>query len=55
MSTTHNYMPKNIENKSIAIFEDELIRRVWSEKDKKWYFSNENVVSAKKSRLNIGS
>lgn len=33
-----------MENKSIAIFEDELVRRVWSEKDEKWYFSVVDII-----------
>jgi hypothetical protein len=37
-------MLKNIENKSIAIFEVEPVRRAWSEKDEKWYFSVVDVV-----------
>lgn len=31
-------------NKIIAIFENEPVRRVWSEKDEKWYFSVVDVV-----------
>ncbi len=37
-------MLKNIENKSIAIFENEPVRRLWSEKDEKWYFSVVDVI-----------
>ena len=37
-------MSKNIENKSIAIFENEPVRRIWSKKDEKWYFSVVDVV-----------
>lgn len=31
-------------NKTIAIFEDEPVRRIWSDKDEKWYFSVVDVV-----------
>jgi len=31
-------------NKTIAIFEKEPVRRVWSDKDQKWYFSVVDVV-----------
>ena len=31
-------------NKSIVIFEEEPVRRVWSEKEEKWYFSVVDVV-----------
>lgn len=37
-------MPKKIGNKSIAIFENKPVRRVWSKKDEKWYFSVVDVV-----------
>ena len=37
-------MLRNIENKSIAIFENEPVRRLWSEKDEKWYFSVVDVI-----------
>jgi len=30
--------------KSIIIFDEEPVRRVWSEKDEKWYFSVVDVV-----------
>ena len=33
-----------MENKSIAIFEDEPVPRVWSEKDEKWYFSVVDII-----------
>lgn len=33
---------KNI--KSIIIFDEEPVRRVWSEKDEKWYFSVVDVI-----------
>ncbi len=32
------------QNKSIALFEAEPVRRIWSEKDEKWYFSVVDVV-----------
>jgi len=31
-------------NKSIAIFENEPVRRVWDEKKEKWYFSVVDIV-----------
>ena len=31
-------------NKSVAIFEDQPVRRVWNKKDSKWYFSIVDVV-----------
>ncbi|EKD43372.1 MAG: prophage antirepressor [uncultured bacterium] len=37
-------MSKNIENKSIAIFENEPVRRIWSKKNEKWYFSVVDIV-----------
>lgn len=37
-------MTNNIQKKSIAIFEDEPVRRIWSEKDEKWYFSVVDVI-----------
>jgi hypothetical protein len=37
-------MSKSIKNKSIAIFEDKPVRRIWSKKDEKWYFSVVDVV-----------
>lgn len=45
-------MLKNIENKSIAIFEDEPVRRAWSEKDEKWYFSVVDVVKVLTNSIN---
>lgn len=37
-------MKKNKNNKIIAIFENEPVRRVWSDKEEKWYFSVVDVV-----------
>ncbi len=37
-------MSKNIENKAIAIFENEPVRRIWSKKNEKWYFSVVDIV-----------
>jgi DNA-damage-inducible protein D len=36
--------PTQINNKSIIIFEDVPVRRVWDDKDEKWYFSVVDVV-----------
>ena len=33
-------------NKSIVIFEQEPVRRIWSDKDEKWYFSVVDVIQA---------
>src|SRR3989339_655980 len=45
-------MPKKIENKSIAIFEDKPVRRIWSKKDEKWYFNVVDVVRALTDSVN---
>lgn len=45
-------MSKIIENKSIAIFEDEPVRRVWSEKDEKWYFSVVDIIKVLTDSIN---
>lgn len=37
-------MEQNKNNKTIAIFEHEPVRRVWSDKEEKWYFSVVDVV-----------
>lgn len=37
-------MKQNKNNKAIAIFEHEPVRRVWSDKEEKWYFSVVDVV-----------
>ncbi|MEK7644675.1 MAG: BRO family protein [Patescibacteria group bacterium] len=37
-------MSKNIKNKSIAIFENEPVRRIWSKKNEKWYFSVVDII-----------
>jgi len=42
-----------MENKSIALFEDEPVRRVWSEKDEKWYFSVVDVVKVLTDQSNF--
>lgn len=42
-----------MENKSIAIFEDEPVRRVWSEKDEKWYFSVVDIVKVLTDQSNF--
>jgi len=42
-----------MENKSIAIFEDKPVRRVWSEKDEKWYFSVVDIVKVLTDQSNF--
>ncbi len=42
-----------MENKSIAIFEDEPVRRVWSRKDEKWYFSVVDIVKVLTDQSNF--
>jgi hypothetical protein len=37
-------MSRNIENKSIAVFSDHPIRRLWDEKQEKWYFSVVDII-----------
>jgi hypothetical protein len=37
-------MKKNKNNKAIAIFENEPVRRIWSDREEKWYFSVVDVV-----------
>ncbi|HAI73983.1 MAG TPA: hypothetical protein DCS28_03640 [Candidatus Moranbacteria bacterium] len=37
-------MKKNKNNKAIAIFENEPVRRAWSDKEEKWYFSVVDVA-----------
>lgn len=37
-------MKKNKKNKAIVIFENELVRRIWSDEEEKWYFSVVDVV-----------
>lgn len=34
-----------MKNKSLAIFEKQIVRRVWNEKEEKWYFSVIDVVA----------
>lgn len=36
--------PQQINNKTIAIFEDVPVRRIWDEKEEKWYFSVVDVI-----------
>jgi DNA-damage-inducible protein D len=37
-------MSEKNKNKSIAIFDDEPVRRVWSDKEEKWFFSVVDIV-----------
>ena len=37
-------MKKNKNNKAIAIFENEPVRRIWSDEEEKWFFSVVDIV-----------
>ncbi len=37
-------MDKKINNKAIIIFEDKPVRRLWNEKEEKWYFSVVDII-----------
>ncbi len=39
-------MSKNMDEKMLVQFEDNEIRRVWDEKEQKWYFSVSDIVGA---------
>jgi len=36
---------KKSKNKAIAIFEDKPVRRLWNEKEEKWYFSVIDIIA----------
>jgi len=48
-------MPEKNKLKSIVVFENEPVRRVWDEKEEKWYFSVADVVGILTGSINPGA
>lgn len=47
-------MRKNMKEKAIVLFEEQEVRRVWNEKDEKWYFAISDIIQSLTGSINPG-